>query len=108
MNIKCRGDLPECVSQAPCSALLSTLLIEKGGNRHIAVGEVLGRLIAKGLSKKSNFETKEFFQSLQFGVGVNSGAVAIIHSTTLSCKKYSLCQVHWVNCKLTFAMHSIR
>ena len=79
VNISCRGELPEFVSQALCSASLSALLKKKGGNRPIAVGEVLRRLMAKCLAKEANLEAKELFQSLQLGVGVKGGAEAIIY-----------------------------
>ena len=42
-----RGELPEFVSQALCSASLSALLKRKGGIRSIAVAEILRKLIAK-------------------------------------------------------------
>ena len=87
VNISCRGELPEFVSQALCSASLSTLLKKKGGIRPIEVGEVLRRLIAKCLAKEANLEAKELFQSLQLGVGVKGGAEAIIHSTKISYEK---------------------
>ena len=64
VNISCRGELPEFVSQALCSASLSALLKKKGGIRPVAVGEVLRRLIAKCLAKEANLEAKELFQSL--------------------------------------------
>ena len=79
VNISCRGELPEFVSQALCSASLSAWLKKKGGFCRIAVGEVLGRLIAKCLAKEANLEAKELFQSLQLGVGVKGGAEAITH-----------------------------
>ena len=89
VNMSCRGELPEFVSQALCSASLSTLLRMKGGIRPIAVGEVLRRLIAKCLAKEANLEAKELFQSLQLCDGVKGGAEAIINSTTLSYEKNS-------------------
>ena len=87
VNISCRGELPEFVSQALCRASLSALLKKNGGIRPIAVGEVLRRLIAKCLAKEANLEAKEFFQSLQLGVGVRGGMEAIIHSTKISYEK---------------------
>ena len=87
VHISCRGELPEFVSQALCSASLSALLKKKGGICSIAVGEVLRRLIAKFLAKEANSEAKELFQSLQLGVGVKGGAEAIIHPTKLSYEK---------------------
>ena len=107
VNISCRGELPEFVSQALCSASLSALLKKKGGILPIAV-EVLRRLIAKCLAKEANLEAKELFQSLQLGVGVKRGAEAIIHSTKISYEKILTSSSSSVFCKLTFAMHSIR
>ena len=86
VNISCRWELPEFVSQALCSASLSALLKKKGGIRPIAV-EVLRRLIAKCLAKEAKLEAKELFQSQQLGVGVKGGAEAIIHSTKISYEK---------------------
>ena len=87
VNINCRGELPEFVSQALCSASLSTFLKKKGGFRSIAVEEDLRQLIAKCLAKEANLEANELFQSLQLGVGLKGGAEAIIHSTKLSYEK---------------------
>ena len=83
VNINCRGELLEFVSQALFSSSLSALVNKKGGIRPIAVGEVLRGLIAKCLAKEANLEAKEFFRSLQFGVGVKGGREAIINSTKL-------------------------
>ena len=87
VNVSCRGELPESVSQALCSASLSALLKKKSGVHPTAVGEVLRKLIAKCLAKGANLEAKELFQSLQLGVGVKGGAEAIIHSTKISYEK---------------------
>ena len=65
VNISCRGELPEFVSQALCSASLSALLKKKSGILPIADGEVLRRLIAKCLAKEANLGAEELFQSLQ-------------------------------------------
>ena len=65
VNISCRGELPEFVSQALCSASLSTLLKKKSGILPIAVGEVLRRLIAKCLAKEADLGAEKLFQSLQ-------------------------------------------
>ena len=88
VNICCRGEFPEFDSQVLCSASLSALLKKKGGIRPIAVGEVLRRLIAKGLAKsEAILEANELFQSLQLGFGVKGGAEPIIYSTKLSYEK---------------------
>ena len=74
VNISCRGELPEFVSQALCSAWPSALLKKTGGNRPIAVGDVLRRPIVKYLAMEANSETKELSQCLQLSVGVKGGA----------------------------------
>ena len=90
VNISCRGELSEFVSQALCSASLSALLKKKGDIRPIAVGEVLRRLIAKCSPKEANLEAKELLQSLHLGVGVKGGAEAIIHLTKIFYEKTHL------------------
>ena len=86
VHISCRDEFPEFVAKALCSASLLALK-KKGGICPIALGEILRRLIAKCSIKEAKLEAKEFFQSLQWGVGVKGGAEAIMHLTKLSYEK---------------------
>ena len=108
VNISCRGELPEFVSQALCSAWPSTLLKKTGGNRPIAVGDVLRRLIGKCLAQEANSEKKKLLQCLQLSVGVKGGAEAIIHSTQLSYEIIFTLSSSLGILQIDFAMHSIQ
>ena len=80
VNFGSRGLFPAFISKALCCASLTAVSEKKGGVRHIAVGELLQRLIAKRLVSEAKSGAIELFDSLQLGVGISEGTEAIIHS----------------------------
>ena len=62
------------------SAPLTPLLKPDNGVRPIAVGTIWRRLVSKVAMKGVGKEMTKYLNDFQFGVGVSSGAEAILHS----------------------------
>lgn len=76
-----QGAVPEVASRYVFGALLVPLEKKDGGIRPIAVGEVLRRLAAKGISAQlKEHVSKLLLKGRQFGVGIPSGADTIAHT----------------------------
>ena len=73
VNLASRGQLPIFVAPVFCSATL-TALNKKTGIRHIAVGEVIRRLVTKCIAKEAFAEAVGLFGAKQLGVAVRGGA----------------------------------
>ena len=58
----------------------------------IDVGQVLRRLVANCIAKRSQSESVELVWSKQLGVGVKGGADKIIHATEIAMEKLQLSQ----------------
>ena len=81
VNMLAAGKIPNVVAPFLCGGNLFAALKKCGGHRPIAVGEALRRLTAKCVSRKATADVKDILLPLQLGVGVKSGAEAIIHAT---------------------------
>ena len=82
-----RGQLPEFVDTIICSATLAALRKLEDGVHPIAVGEVIRRLIAKGIAREMNSEAADLINTKQLGVAVKGGAEGVVHATRVSFEK---------------------
>ena len=82
VNHLCAGRAPPEVIPHLCGATLLACLKKGGGNRPIAVGEVLRRLTSKCLSCSVQGDAFRVLTPLQLGVGVKVGCEAIVHSVS--------------------------
>ncbi|XP_076887974.1 uncharacterized protein LOC143538262 [Bidens hawaiensis] len=73
---RCPVDLAEFVASAP----LTPLLKPDNGVRPIAVGAIWRRLVSKVVMRSVGKEMAKYLGDFQFGVGIPSGAEAVLHS----------------------------
>ena len=80
VNLASRGQLPNLVAPAFCSATLTALNKKKTGIITIAVGEVIRRLVAKCIAKEAAIEAVELFGEKRLEVAFRGGAESIVHA----------------------------
>ena len=80
VNLWLGGRCPSVLAEFVASAPLTPLLKPDNGIRPIAVGTIWRRLVSKVAMKGVGKEMTKYLNDFQFGVGVSSGAEAILHS----------------------------
>src|SRR6266487_829484 len=83
VNLWLGGRCPVSLSEFVASAPLTPLLKPDGGIRPIAVGTIWRRLVSKVAMKGVGKDMTKYLNDFQFGVGIPSGAEAILHSANM-------------------------
>ncbi|KAD6454895.1 hypothetical protein E3N88_09601 [Mikania micrantha] len=76
----CGEGCPKILAEYVASAPLTPLLKPDNGIRPIAVGMIWRRLVSKAAMRGVGKEMAKYLGDFQFGVGVPSGAEAVLHS----------------------------
>ncbi|KAD6455032.1 hypothetical protein E3N88_09738 [Mikania micrantha] len=80
VNLCLAGRCPKTLAEFVASAPLTPLLKPDNGIRPIAVGMIWRRLVSKAAMRGVGKEMAKYLGDFQFGVGVPSGAEAVLHS----------------------------
>lgn len=80
VNLCLAGRCPKVLAEFVASAPLTPLLKPDNGIRPIAVGAIWRRLVSKVAMRGVRKEMSKYLGDFQFGVGVPSGAEAVLHS----------------------------
>jgi hypothetical protein len=88
VNAMLRGDVPAEIRPYIAGAPVIPLAKKDGGIRPIAIGEIFRRLVSKIANFHAMSRTKEYFARRQFGVGIKTGAEAILHGVNAPVDHY--------------------
>jgi hypothetical protein len=88
VNAMLRGDVPAEIRPYIAGAPVIPLAKKDGGIRPIAIGEIFRRLVSKIANFHAMSRTKEYFARRQFGVGIKTGAEAILHGVNATVDHY--------------------
>ncbi|KAJ0538826.1 putative reverse transcriptase domain-containing protein [Helianthus annuus] len=80
VNLCLGGRCPRVLAEFVASAPLTPLLKPDNGIRPIAVGAIWRRLVSKAAMRGVGKEMAKYLGDFQFGVGIPSGAEAVLHS----------------------------
>nr|GEX66601.1 putative reverse transcriptase domain-containing protein [Tanacetum cinerariifolium] len=88
VNLLLEGKCPKVLAEFVASAPLTPLLKPDNGIRPIAVGAIWRRLASKTAMRGVKKEMSKYLGDFQFGVGVPSGAEAVLHGANRFLNKF--------------------
>ncbi|GJS27562.1 putative reverse transcriptase domain-containing protein [Tanacetum coccineum] len=88
VNLLLEGRCPKVLAEFVASAPLTPLLKPDNGIRPIAVGAIWRRLASKVAMRGVRKEMSKYLGDFQFGVGVPSGAEAVLHGANRFLNKF--------------------
>ncbi|GJQ94529.1 hypothetical protein Tco_0005668, partial [Tanacetum coccineum] len=88
VNLLLEGRCPKILAEFMASAPLTPLLKPDNGIRPIAVGAIWRRLTSKVAMRGVRNEMSKYLGDFQFGVGVPSGAEAVLHGANRFLNKF--------------------
>ncbi|GJV58022.1 putative reverse transcriptase domain-containing protein [Tanacetum coccineum] len=88
VNLLLEGRCPKVLAEFMASAPLTPLLKPDNGIRPIAVGAIWRRLASKVAMRGVRKEMSKYLGDFQFGVGVPSGAEAVLHGANRFLNKF--------------------
>ncbi|KAD4981752.1 hypothetical protein E3N88_18423 [Mikania micrantha] len=90
VNLCLAGRCPKTLAEFVASAPLMPLLKPDNGIRPIAMGMIWRRLVFKQTMRGVGKEMAKYLGDFQFGVGVPSGAEAVLHSTNIFLNEFHM------------------